>query len=69
MDADSVSLETQAAIDILGRDTLAEPVIKSDNGFIIHCNGVQINAEDKQPDTETHNAAHAGAERNSCEPQ
>ena len=32
MDADSVSLEAQAAIDILRRDSLAEPVIQSDNG-------------------------------------
>ena len=32
MDADSVSLEAQAAIDILRRDSLAVPVIQSDNG-------------------------------------
>ena len=32
MDAGSVSLEAQAAIDILRRDSIAEPVIQSDNG-------------------------------------
>jgi transposase InsO family protein len=32
MDADSVSLEAQAAIDKLRRDSIAEPVIQSDNG-------------------------------------
>ena len=32
MDADSVSLEAQAAIDILRKDSIAEPVIQSDNG-------------------------------------
>ena len=32
MDADSVSLEAQAAIDMLRRDSLAEPIIQSDNG-------------------------------------
>lgn len=32
MDADSVSFEAQAAIDRLRKDSLAEPVIQSDNG-------------------------------------
>ncbi len=32
MDADSVSLEAQAAIEKLRKDSLAEPVIQSDNG-------------------------------------
>ena len=32
MDADSVSLEAQAAIEKLRRDSIAEPVIQSDNG-------------------------------------
>ena len=32
MDADSVSLEAQAAIDKLRKDSIAEPVIQSDNG-------------------------------------
>ena len=32
MDADSVSLEAQNAIDILRKDSLAEPIIQSDNG-------------------------------------
>ena len=32
MDADSVSLEAQAAIDELRKDSIAEPVIQSDNG-------------------------------------
>ena len=32
MNADSVSLEAQAAIDKLGKDSIAEPVIQSDNG-------------------------------------
>ncbi len=32
MDADSVSFEAQMAIDILRKDSLAEPVIQSDNG-------------------------------------
>ena len=32
MDADSVSMEAQAAIDKLRKDSIAEPVIQSDNG-------------------------------------
>ena len=32
VDADSVSLEAQAAIEKLRKDSLAEPVIQSDNG-------------------------------------
>ncbi len=32
MDTDSASLEAQAAIDILRKSSLAEPVIQSDNG-------------------------------------
>ena len=32
MDADSVSLESQAAIDKLKRHSIAEPTIQSDNG-------------------------------------
>ena len=32
MDADSVSLEAQAAIDILRKDSIVEPVIQPDNG-------------------------------------
>ena len=32
MDADSVSMEAQTAIDKLRKDSIAEPVIQSDNG-------------------------------------